>query len=99
MASQMSTFDGEKNAYNWEKYDDRHVKYHIILGNLVEYGYQGIDPGSKVQYLLNGIRCDKLSTAVTTIRAHADNHLFLTQYIDESTNTKCEGCLSCPEKT
>ena len=26
----------------------QHVKYHIILGNLMEYGYQGHDPGLKV---------------------------------------------------
>ena len=65
----------------------RHVKYHIILGNLMEYEYQSLDPGSKVQYLLNGIRCDKLSTAVTTVRAHPDNFdavvAFLTHYMNK----------------
>ena len=48
MALQMSTCDGEKRAWNWEKYVADYVKYHIILGNLMEYGYQGLDPGSKV---------------------------------------------------
>ena len=37
-------------------------------------GYQGLDPGSKVEYLLNGIRYDKLSTAVTAVRAHPDKY-------------------------
>ena len=54
-----------------EKYVAWHVKYHIILGHLMEYEYQGIYPGSNVWYLLNGIRCDKLSTAVATVRAHS----------------------------
>ena len=54
------------------KYVACHVKYHIILRNLMEYGYQGLDPGLKVRYLLNDIRCDKLSTAVVTVRAHPD---------------------------
>ena len=49
---------GEEKAFNWEKYVVQHVKYHIILENLMELGYQGFDTGSKVQYLLNGIRCD-----------------------------------------
>ena len=36
--------------------------------HLIEYGYQGLD------YLLNGIRCDKLSTAVATVRVHPDKY-------------------------
>ena len=48
MALQTSMCDSEKRAWNWEKYVACHVKYHIILGNLMEYGYQGLDPGSKV---------------------------------------------------
>ena len=48
MALQMSAYEGGKRAWNWEKYVACHVKYHIILGNLMEYGYQGLDPGSKV---------------------------------------------------
>ena len=72
MALQMSTYDGEKRAWNWEKYVALHVKYNIIQRNHMEYGCQGLDPGSKVQYLLNGIRCDKLFMAVATVRAHSD---------------------------
>ena len=45
----------------------------------------------KVQYLLNSIRCDKLSRAVAAIRAHPDKYkidfdavvTLLTQYIDK----------------
>ena len=40
----------------------------------MEYGYQGPDPGLKIQYLLNGIRCDKLSKAVSAVRAHSDQY-------------------------
>ena len=73
MALQMSMYDGEKKAWNWEKYVAHNVQYHIILRNLIEYGYQ--DPGLKVWYLLNGIRCDKLSTAVAAVRVHADKYV------------------------
>ena len=74
MVLQMSMYYGEKKAWNWEKYVSYHVKYHIILGNLMEYGYQSLDQGSKVQYLLNCIRCDKLSMVVATVRAHPDKY-------------------------
>ena len=40
----------------------------------MEYVYQGLDPGSKVRYLLNGIRCDKLSTAAATVSVHPDKY-------------------------
>ena len=48
MALQMSMYDEEKKGWNWEKYIAHHVKNHIILGNFMEYGYQGLDPGLKV---------------------------------------------------
>ena len=56
------------------KYIAQHIKYHIILVNLMEYGYQELNPGSKVTYLLNCIRCDKMSTAVATVKAHPDKY-------------------------
>ena len=91
MALQTFTCYREKNIWNWEKYVTQNVKYHIILGSLMEYGYQGLDSGLKVQYLLNGIRCDKLSTAVMAVRAQLDKYekdfdtvvAFLIQYIDK----------------
>ena len=61
----------------------------------MEYGYQGLDLGSKIRYLLNGIRCDKLSTAVTSVRVHPDKYekdfdaivTFPTQYINKRAPT------------
>ena len=61
----------------------------------MEYGYQGLDSGSKVTYLLKGIRYDKLSTAVAAVRAHPDNYekdfdavvIFFTQYMDKRAPT------------
>ena len=89
------TYDGEERAWNWEKYAACNVKYQIILGNLMEYGYQGLDPVLKVGYLLNGIRCNKLSTAVATVRAHPDRYkkdfdavvAFLSKNIDKKAPT------------
>ena len=95
LALKTSMYDGEKKASNWEKYVAWHVQYHIILENLIEYVYQGLDLGSKAQNLLNGVGCDKLLTAVVTVRAHPDKYVkdfnavvtFLTQYIDKRAPT------------
>ena len=95
IALQMSSYDEETKACNSEKYVAWHVEYHIILGNLMEYGYQGLDPGSKVWYLLNGIRCDKLSMVVAAVRATPDKYekdfdavvAFLSQYINKRAQT------------
>ena len=47
--------------------------------------------------MLNGIRCDKLSTEVATVRVHPDKYkkdfyevvTFLSQYIDKRALTPC----------
>ena len=39
IAWQMLIYDKEKIAWNWEKYLAWHAKHHIILGNLMEYGF------------------------------------------------------------
>ena len=95
MALQMSTYDSMKKAWNCEKYVTQHVKYHIMLGNLMKYGYQGLNTGLKVRYLLNSIRYDKLSTAVIAVRAHPEKYkrdfdalvTFITQYINKRAPT------------
>ena len=45
---QKLTYNREKKAGKLEKYVAQHVKYHIILGYLMEYRYQGLDPGLKI---------------------------------------------------
>ena len=86
MALQMSTYEGEKKAWSCEKYISIHVKYNIILRNLMEHGYQGLNPGSK------GLMPVHSSTAV---RAHPDKYekdfddvvTSLTQYINKRAPT------------
>ena len=64
-----------------------HVKYHIILENLKNYGYQDLDQGSEACYQLNGIRCDNRSTAVVAVKAYPHKYemnfdkVLITQYI------------------
>ena len=61
----------------------------------MEYGCHGFDPGLDGQYLLNGIKYDKSSTAVAPVRAHPDKYeknfdavvVFLTLCIDKRSPT------------
>ena len=73
-------------------YAFHHVKYYVIHKNLKVYGYQGYEPVTKVFHQLNGIRCDKMSTAVTTVKTLPDRDkkdfdtavAYLSQYVEKS---------------
>ena len=69
-------WNGFSHVYTWWRKEGMELGKVFCLicqvsyypGSLMEYGYEGLDPGLKVWYLLNGIRCDKLSTATATVR-------------------------------
>ena len=65
----MSVYNGEMKTWKGEEYESQHVKYHNIFKNIKEYGYQDLDTGLKVHYLLNGVRCDKLFMAIATVKS------------------------------
>ena len=60
-------YHGEKRQWNFEKYALMHLRQHLILEALMAHGYVGIDPGSKVRFLLAGIRCTTLDAVKTRI--------------------------------
>ena len=60
-------YDGEKRQRNFEKYALTHLRQHLILEALMAHGYVGIDPGSKVRFLVAGIRCTTLDAVKTRI--------------------------------
>jgi hypothetical protein len=60
-------YDGEKRQWNFEKYALTHLRQHLILEALMAHGYVGIDPGSKVRFLVAGIRCTTLDAVKTCI--------------------------------
>ena len=65
-------YKGETRQWNFEKYTLMHLRQHLILKALVIHGYTGIDAGSKVHYLLNGIRCPSLDVVRTRIMSDED---------------------------
>jgi hypothetical protein len=64
-----NTYNGEKRRWNFEKYIRLHVEQHAVLEDLVEYGYSGIDEGSKVRYLVRGVQTQALDTVKANILA------------------------------
>jgi len=65
-------YKGEMRMWNFEKYALTHLRQHLILETLVIHGYTRIDAGSKVRYLLNGIRCTALDAVRTRIMSDKD---------------------------
>jgi hypothetical protein len=66
-----TVYNGEKRRWNFEKYVRLHVEQHAVLEDLVQYGYSGIDEGSKVRYLVRGVRTQALDTVKANILASA----------------------------
>jgi hypothetical protein len=63
----MVQYHGKKCQWNFEKYALMHLRQHLILETLMAHGYMGINPGSKVRFLLAGIRCTTLDAVKTCI--------------------------------
>lgn len=68
---QSTTYAGEGRRWDFEKFVKTHVDQHQILTDLTRHGYAGIDPRSKVRYLLDGIKTNNLAAVKTQIMADA----------------------------
>jgi hypothetical protein len=64
-------YTGESKRYNFQKYATQHKECHIVLNNLKEHGYSGIDEFTKVRRLMDGIHYKPLETCKTQIFAMA----------------------------
>ena len=75
MAEQKLTstvHNGKQRHWDLKKYVNVvHKSQQSIMEGLVEHGYTGIDPHSKVRYLLDGICTDKLDSIKTRIMLDA----------------------------
>jgi hypothetical protein len=59
----------QEDSFQDRQYVRLHVEQHAVLEDLVEYGYSGIDEGSKVRYLVRGVRTQALDTVKANILA------------------------------
>ena len=76
----------KNTVYNGEKYVNTHKQQHLVLEGLKEHGYLGIDPRSKVRYLLDGIKTNQFDAVKTRImseeRLRSDFDSCVTLYQD-----------------
>jgi hypothetical protein len=66
-----TVYNGEQSRWDFEKYINVHKSQHSIMEGLVERGYTGVDPRSKVRYLLDGIKTNKFDSVKTRIMSDA----------------------------
>lgn len=62
-----TTYNGERRRWNWESFVRVHVEQHAILEDLKIHGHCGIDEGSKVRFLMAGVRTTELDTVKASI--------------------------------
>ena len=55
-----ATYRGEGRLWDFERYATLHKEQHTILERLKEYGYAGMEEGSKTRRLLAGIQTTAL---------------------------------------
>ena len=65
------TYVKETRNFTFETYITKTVEQHVILEGLMEYGYQGIDDGTKVRLFLEGISAPDLEVVKTRILSDA----------------------------
>ena len=66
---QTSHYDGDRKTWDWGKYVALPKKQHAIMEGLTDYGYKGMDNGTKVSHFLQGIKNTELELAVNVILA------------------------------
>ena len=67
-----ATYREEGRHWDFERYATLHKKQCTILEGLKEYGYAGMDLGSKTNYLFAGIKTTTLDSVKTQILCNAE---------------------------
>ena len=67
-----ATYRGEGRRWDFERYATLHKEQHTILEGLKEYGYAGMNEGSKTRHLLAGIKTTALDSVNTQILCNAE---------------------------
>ena len=62
-----TTYQGDRRNFTFDRFIKIHMDQHAILEGLVQHGYSGIDPRTKVQHLMNGIKLKELLPVQTQI--------------------------------
>jgi hypothetical protein len=65
-----ASYTGERKKWIWENYVKIHAQQqHVVLKGLTDYGYSGINNGTKVRNMMVGIKTDYLDTVEAAVLA------------------------------
>ena len=67
-------YDDERKAWDWNKYITLHKEQHDIIESLTDYGYSGMDDGTKVCPFLQGNKNTELEAAVNVVQAQLETY-------------------------
>ena len=70
---QSSHYDCEKDRWGWDKYVTLHKEQQTIMESLTDYGYSGMDIGTKACYFSQEIKSTELEAAVNVVWAQPEN--------------------------
>ena len=70
MKHQSLTYTGERKNCNFERFVTAHKEQHTILEGLTENCYNGLDDGTKVTRLMDGVKLDSLHNVKSMILAN-----------------------------
>ena len=73
---QNTTYEGETRNWGIDKYIDTHVDSFEHLVGLKPHGYDPPDEGTRIRYLDNGVKTDKLKTCMEVIRGNPQYNTF-----------------------
>ena len=71
---QNSHYDGQRKAWDWDKYVVLHKEQHTIKESLTDYGYIGMDNGTKVCHFLQDIKSPELEAVVNVVCAQPEKY-------------------------
>ena len=69
---QSSHYDSKRKKWDWDKYVALYKEQHTIMESLVDYGYNGMDNGTKVCRFVQGIKSTELEAVVNVFWAQLE---------------------------
>ena len=88
-----------KDALDIERYATLHKEHHNFLEGLKEYGYAGMDEGSKTRHLLAGIKTTELDSVKHRSYAMLSSGKILPNVWSYSRTTSCKPRLTSPKSS
>ena len=71
---QNSHDNSKRKTWHWDKYVALHKEQHAIMESQTNYGYSGMNNGTKVCHFLQSIKSPQLDVVVNDVCAHSEKY-------------------------